>query len=55
VFGVIFLQFLSGVFNIVLLTPVETQIIHLGLADTLWILLVFFSLYNWRKVSPNFT
>ena len=55
VFGVIFLQFLSGVFNIVLLTPVETQIIHLGLADTLWILLVFFSLYNWRKVSHNFT
>ena len=55
VFGVIFLQFLSGVFNIVLLTPVETQIIHLGLADTLWILLVFFSLYNWRKVPHNFT
>jgi heme A synthase len=55
VFGVIFLQVLSGVFNIALLTPVEIQIIHLGLADALWILLVFFSLYNWKALVSNYS
>ena len=54
VFGVIFLQVISGIFNIALLTPVETQIIHLGLADALWILLVFFSLYNWKVFAPSY-
>ena len=33
-------QFLSGFLNIVLLTPVETQVLHLLLADALWILWV---------------
>ncbi|HIE84105.1 MAG TPA: hypothetical protein EYQ00_09770 [Dehalococcoidia bacterium] len=54
VVGVIFLQVLSGVFNIALLTPVEIQIIHLGLADALWILLVFFSLHNWKALVSNY-
>jgi heme A synthase len=55
VVGVIFLQVLSGVFNIALLTPVEIQIIHLGLADALWILLVFFSLHNWKALVSNYS
>ena len=55
VFGVIFLQVVSGILNIALLTPVETQIIHLGLADALWILLVFFSLYNWKIFVPSYS
>ncbi len=55
VVGVIFLQVLSGVFNIALLTPVEIQIIHLGLADALWILLVFFSLHNWKALMSNYS
>lgn len=33
-------QFLVGILNIALLTPLETQIIHLLLADTIWVLLV---------------
>jgi len=37
---VIAAQFIVGVLNIALLTPLETQIIHLVLADTLWILLL---------------
>ena len=41
--GVIALQFLVGILNIVLLTPLETQIIHLTLADALWLLLLIFS------------
>ena len=31
-----------GVANIALLTPVETQVLHLLLADTLWIVWIFF-------------
>ena len=38
--AVIALQFLVGVLNIALLTPLETQIIHLVLADTIWVLIV---------------
>ncbi len=44
--GVIGLQFLVGIFNIVLLTPLETQIIHLTLADALWLLLLIFSAHT---------
>jgi len=44
--GVIGLQFLVGIFNILLLTPLETQIIHLTLADALWLLLLIFSAHT---------
>ena len=36
--AVIGLQFASGFLNIALLTPVETQVLHLLLADILWVL-----------------
>lgn len=35
-------QFLIGLLNVALLTPVETQVIHLLMADALWILWVLF-------------
>jgi heme A synthase len=35
-------QFAMGVLNIALLTPVETQVLHLLLADTLWIVWIVF-------------
>ena len=38
--AVIGVQFLVGILNIALLTPLETQIVHLVLADTLWILVL---------------
>lgn len=38
--AVIGVQFLVGILNIALLTPLETQIVHLILADTLWILVL---------------
>jgi heme a synthase len=44
--GVIALQFLVGIFNIVLLTPLETQIVHLTLADALWLLLLILSAHT---------
>lgn len=40
---VIGLQFVIGLINIALLTPVETQVIHLLAADVLWILWVLLS------------
>lgn len=38
--AVIAAQFLVGILNIALLTPLETQIVHLVLADVIWILVV---------------
>lgn len=38
--AVVLAQFAMGVINIALLTPVETQVLHLLLADILWILWV---------------
>ncbi len=35
--GIIVVQALAGVVNIALLTPVETQVLHLLIADVLWI------------------
>ena len=34
-------QFVLGVLNIALLTPLETQILHLLAAETLWIAYLF--------------
>lgn len=41
---IIGLQFVVGVLNILLLTPLETQVIHLILADALWISLLLVAL-----------
>lgn len=35
--GVVFLQFAIGIVNVVLLTPIELQVVHLLTADVLWI------------------
>lgn len=40
--AVIVSQFALGVLNIALLTPVETQVLHLLLADTLWVVWIAF-------------
>lgn len=40
VYGVVILQLLVGILNIFLLVPVWMQIIHLLVADTLWIVIV---------------
>ena len=37
------IQFFVGIANVVLLTPLETQVLHLALADALWIAYVIFS------------
>ena len=42
--GLVVVQFASGFLNIALLTPVETQILHLVLADLTWIFFVLFGL-----------
>ncbi len=39
---IVAIQFAMGVLNIALLTPVETQVLHLLLADTLWIVWIVF-------------
>ena len=39
---IVLIQFAVGVINIALLTPVETQVLHLLLADTLWIVWVLY-------------
>jgi heme A synthase len=38
--GLVFLQFFVGVANLALLTPLETQVLHLAMADVLWITFV---------------
>jgi len=50
---VIALQFLVGILNIVLLTPLETQIIHLTLADALWLLILIFSAHTLATLTPD--
>lgn len=41
--GLVFLQFFVGVANLALLTPLETQVLHLAMADALWITFVVFA------------
>jgi len=50
---VIALQFLVGMFNIILLTPLETQILHLILAETLWVLVVLLVAQILTTESPT--
>jgi heme A synthase len=40
--GTVWAQFVIGMLNIVLLTPMESQVIHLLMADVLWITYLFF-------------
>ena len=40
VMGMVFIQLIAGAVNIALLAPVWMQIVHLLLADLLWIALV---------------
>jgi heme a synthase len=42
VVGIIGVQFVIGLVNIALLTPVETQVLHLVIADLLWISYLFY-------------
>lgn len=51
--AVIVLQFVVGILNIALLTPLETQIVHLVLADTLWILLILLTAQMLRTDAPE--
>jgi len=51
--AVIGLQFVVGVLNIALLTPLETQITHLVLADALWILLILLTAQMLRVDAPR--
>tara|TARA_Y100000588_G_C14088780_1_gene853498 strand:+ start:223 stop:1017 length:795 start_codon:yes stop_codon:yes gene_type:complete len=50
---VVALQFLVGMFNIILLTPLETQILHLILAETLWVLVVLLVAQILTTESPT--
>ena len=51
--GLVLLQFVFGAANIVLLTPVYMQIIHLAVADLIWIVLVLLAAetLGWRAAS----
>ena len=43
--GIVWLQFFVGLLNIALEVPLETQLIHLFVADVLWIALVLLGAY----------
>lgn len=40
--GTVWAQFIVGMLNLVLLTPMESQVVHLLVADVLWITYLFF-------------
>lgn len=41
--GIVWIQFIIGLLNIALLTPLETQVLHLLMAHTLWVIFVLLS------------
>ncbi len=43
VMGLVALQFFAGLTNVLLATPLETQVIHLAIADAMWITYVAFA------------
>lgn len=43
IIGLVVFQFFAGLVNVMLATPLETQVFHLALADALWISYVIFS------------
>ncbi len=52
VVAIVFLQFFVGIVNVVLLTPIEIQVVHLLVADVLWILIVLGALQISREPVP---
>ncbi len=54
IMGIIGLQFVVGLANIALLTPVEIQVFHLVIADLLWIAYLFYMFAaTTRRVADN--
>ena len=51
--AVIIVQFVVGMLNVLLLTPLEIQIVHLILAETLWVLVVLLIAQILTIDSPN--
>ena len=49
----VFIQWLAGVVNLLMLAPVWMQILHLLLADLLWILLIIFTDASLHPVSTE--
>ena len=43
IIGLVVLQFFAGLVNVMLATPLETQIVHLAFADAMWIAYVIFA------------
>ncbi|MGB9358668.1 MAG: COX15/CtaA family protein [Acidimicrobiia bacterium] len=43
VMGLVAIQFFAGLVNVILATPLETQVIHLAIADAMWIAYVIFA------------
>lgn len=43
IIGLVVFQFFAGLVNVVLATPLETQVFHLAMADAMWISYVIFS------------
>lgn len=43
IIGLVVVQFFAGLVNVMLATPLETQVFHLALADAMWISYVIFS------------
>lgn len=53
--GIVGAQIFAGIANIVLLTPLWLQLVHLALADGLWVMFVLFAVYvptGDRHVAP---
>ena len=46
-------QFLMGALNVAFLTPLETQVIHLLLADLLWLLFAFLAFRRLESIEPG--
>lgn len=51
--GLILAQLLCGAINLALLAPISTQVLHLLLADLVWIALVLFAEANWFSASEQ--
>ncbi|MFV9672287.1 MAG: COX15/CtaA family protein [Acidimicrobiia bacterium] len=50
--GLIVTQFLIGLVNVMLAAPLETQVIHLAIADTIWIIYLLFGASLLGERSP---
>lgn len=43
IIGLVVVQFFAGLVNVMLATPLETQVVHLAIADAMWIAYVIFA------------